>query len=163
MQKLFSVFPSEWWNGAKKDLNQMIEVFSLERPTRLELATSTLARWRSTRWATPANMVPRAGIEPATRGFSVLCSTNWAIWASGWSVLHPKKWRPRTGSNRRPPAWQAGVLTNWTTGPWAQRKSLYNYCLKMSTLFFSYSQLSFVGITMMCYRGRKKVANRKDL
>ena len=25
--------------------------------------------------------VPRAGIEPATRGFSVLCSTNWAIWA----------------------------------------------------------------------------------
>ena len=28
-----------------------------------------------------------------------------------------KKWRPGTGSNRRPPAWQAGVLTNWTTGP----------------------------------------------
>ena len=26
-------------------------------------------------------VVPRAGIEPATRGFSVLCSTNWAIWA----------------------------------------------------------------------------------
>ena len=26
----------------------------LERPTRLELATSTLARWRSTRWATAA-------------------------------------------------------------------------------------------------------------
>ena len=26
--------------------------------------------------------VPKAGIEPATRGFSVLCSTNWAIWAS---------------------------------------------------------------------------------
>ena len=25
--------------------------------------------------------MPRAGIEPATRGFSVLCSTNWAIWA----------------------------------------------------------------------------------
>ena len=26
--------------------------------------------------------MPRAGIEPATRGFSVRCSTNWAIWAS---------------------------------------------------------------------------------
>ena len=53
-------------------------------------------------------MVPRAGVEPATRGFSVLCSTNWAIWA---------KWRPGTDSNRRPLAWQASVLTNWTTGP----------------------------------------------
>ena len=28
-----------------------------------------------------------------------------------------KIWRPRTGSNRRPPAWQAGALTNWATGP----------------------------------------------
>ena len=27
------------------------------------------------------------------------------------------KWRPGTGSNRRPPAWQAGALTNWATGP----------------------------------------------
>ena len=26
-------------------------------------------------------------------------------------------WRPRWGSNPRPPAWQAGVLTNWTTWP----------------------------------------------
>ena len=26
-------------------------------------------------------------------------------------------WRPRTDSNRRPPAWQAGVLTDCTTGP----------------------------------------------
>ena len=44
----------------------------------------------STNWATrPYSIIfllitrkmPRAGIEPATRGFSVLCSTNWAIWA----------------------------------------------------------------------------------
>ena len=28
-----------------------------------------------------------------------------------------KNWRPGTGSNRRPLAWQASVLTNWTTGP----------------------------------------------
>ena len=26
--------------------------------------------------------MPKVGIEPTTRGFSVLCSTNWAIWAS---------------------------------------------------------------------------------
>ena len=33
--------------------------------------------------------MPRAGIEPATRGFSVLCSTNWAIWAFGlWTVVY---------------------------------------------------------------------------
>ena len=32
-------------------------------------------------WATSAYKIrmPRAGIEPATRGFSVLCSTDWAI------------------------------------------------------------------------------------
>ena len=57
-------------------------------------------------------MVPPVGIEPTTRGFSVLCSTNWATEAK------KIKWRPGTGSNRRPLAWQASVLTNWTTGPY---------------------------------------------
>ena len=33
----------------------------MERPTRLELATSTLARWRSTRWATAAYWETRMG------------------------------------------------------------------------------------------------------
>ena len=28
-------------------------------------------------------LVPRGGIEPPTRGFSVPCSTDWAIWAYG--------------------------------------------------------------------------------
>ena len=46
--------------------------------TGLEPATSTLARWRSTRWATSAFLVPPDGIEPSTRGFSVPCSTDWA-------------------------------------------------------------------------------------
>ena len=65
----------------------------LERVTRLELATSTLARWRSTGLATPASglpignlmrttksghklLVPPVGSEPTTRGFSVHCSTD---------------------------------------------------------------------------------------
>ncbi len=66
------------------------------------------------------SLVPRGGIEPPTLRFSVSCSTDWATEAS---VIFCKKnnkkyWRPRTGSNRRPPAWQAGALTNWATGPW---------------------------------------------
>ena len=50
------------------------------------------------------------GIEPSTRGFSVLCSTDWATEA--------KQWRPEWGSNPRPLAWQASVLTSWTTRPY---------------------------------------------
>ena len=54
-------------------------------------------------------MVPWGGIEPPTQGFSVPCSTDWAIKA--------KKWRPGRDSNPRPLAWQASVLTDWTTRP----------------------------------------------
>ena len=36
-----------------------------------------------------------------------------------WLILI---WRLRRGSNPRLPAWQAGILTNWTTGPCDQRK-----------------------------------------
>ena len=32
--------------------------------------------------------MPRAGIEPATQGFSVPCSTDWAIWACLLSLLN---------------------------------------------------------------------------
>ena len=46
-------------------------------------------------------MVVPAGIEPATRGFSVLCSTDWATEPS---------WRSGRGSNPRPPPWQGGIL-----------------------------------------------------
>ena len=97
-----------------------INYIKMERVTRLELATSTLARWRSTRWTKPAyfNVVPPVGIEPTTRGFSVPCSTDWATEAHIW--------RPEWGSNPRPLAWQASVLTNWTTGPsvwWEQQGS----------------------------------------
>ena len=49
-----------------------------------------------------------------------------ALPLSHTSIFVIKSWRPGTGSNRRPPAWQAGILTNWTTRPhhfykwWAQ-------------------------------------------
>ena len=46
--------------------------------------------------------------ERVTSSLPRTCSANWAIAAN---------WRLGTGSNRRPLAWQASVLTNWTTGP----------------------------------------------
>ena len=70
------------WNKER----QAFLIFFLERVTRLELATSTLARWRSTGWATPASLVPPVGIEPTTRGFSVRWSTYWATEAC-WADL----------------------------------------------------------------------------
>ena len=83
--------------------------FVLERITGLEPATSTLARWRSTKWAKSAYVVPPVGIEPTTLWFSVTCSTNWATEAY--------RWRLGWGSNPRPLAWQASALTNWATKP----------------------------------------------
>ena len=91
--------------------------FVLERITGLEPATSTLARWRSTKWAKSAKMVPPVGIEPTTQGFSVPCSTNWATEA----ILF-ERWRLGWGSNPRPLAWQASALTNWATKPFLSWK-----------------------------------------
>ena len=47
-------------------------------------------------------MVAPAGIEPATQGFSVLCSTDWAMEPS---------WRFVRDSNPWSSAWQADVIT----------------------------------------------------
>ena len=67
-------------------------------------------------YASQTRLVPWGGIEPPTRGFSVPCSTDWATKA--WQV-HDFKivWRLGRDSNSRPPPWQGGVLTNWTTEP----------------------------------------------
>ena len=65
-------------------------------------------------------MVPPVGIEPTTRGFSVLCSTNWATEADRWILL--RKWRLGWGSNPRPLAWQASALTNWATKPFSKKE-----------------------------------------
>ena len=34
-----------------------------------------------------------------------------------WGFFYFKCWRTGRDSNPRPPAWQAGILTDWTTGP----------------------------------------------
>ena len=61
-------------------------------------------------------MVAPAGIEPATQGFSVLCSTDWA--------MVPKKWRFVRDLNPWSPAWQAGVIDRYTNEPWLREKDL---------------------------------------
>ncbi len=89
------------------------------------------------------------GIEPTTVWLQVRCSTiephqhwcrgaesnhrHWDFQSHALPTELPRQnlfflfeidktiWRPRTGSNRRPPAWQAGALTNWATGPWYKK------------------------------------------
>ena len=56
------------------------------------------------------NMVPRLGIEPRTRRFSVYCSTNWAIWAY-WN------WWATRDLNPGPAGYEPDALTNWASGP----------------------------------------------
>ena len=102
-----------------------IKLKNLELVTGIEPATCWLQISCSASWATPAfNLVPRGGIEPPTQGFSVPCSTYWATEAYKYLIFWKCllftsifNWRPGRGSNPRPPAWQAGVLTICTTGP----------------------------------------------
>ena len=90
----------------------------MERMTRLELATSTLARWRSTRWAKSALKNMRSHILWCLRSESNQRHGDFQSPALPTELQRRKrKWRPGWGSNPRPLAWQASVLTNWTTGP----------------------------------------------
>ena len=63
----------------------------LERVTRLELATSTLARWRSTGWATPASLY-----RPSESNFF----DSWAV----------EQWCLRSESNQRHADFQSAAL-----------------------------------------------------
>ena len=60
--------------------------------------------------ALPLNYAPmerKTRFELATPSLARRCST---------TELFPH-WRPGWDSNPRPPPWQGGILTNWTTGP----------------------------------------------
>ena len=61
-------------------------------------------------------LVIRLGLEPKTPTLKVLCSTCWAS-ESNLMFFLSKVLRYGRDSNPRPPAWQAGILTNWTTTP----------------------------------------------
>ena len=93
----------------KRTLKKLSFKRPLERITRLELATSTLARWRSTRWAKSANR--GASGRNRTNDTRIFSPLLYRLSYRG------KLWRPGWGSNPRPLAWQASVLTNWTTRP----------------------------------------------
>ena len=107
----------------------------MERMTRLELATSTLARLRSTRWATSAYGAFGRNRTTDTGIFSPLL----------YRLSYKGKWRSGTGSNRRPLAWQASVLTSWTTGPYGgnNRTRTYDPLLVRQML----SQLSYAPVS----------------
>ena len=61
------------------------------------------------------------GIEPTNVGTTIRCVNHFATTAKIYILivgnLLGKRWRSGRDSNPRPPAWQAGILTNWTTGP----------------------------------------------
>ena len=90
--------------------------FKLERKTRFELATFTLARWRSTTEPLPhhnrtENWCLRVESNRRHKDFQSFALP---------TELQRQIWRPEGGSNPRPPAWQAGILTNWTIGPFSR-------------------------------------------
>ena len=59
-------------HGTMWNKERLAFLIFLERVTRLELATSTLARWRSTGWATPASGASGRNRTNDTRIFSPL-------------------------------------------------------------------------------------------
>lgn len=67
-------------------------------------------------------MVAPAGIEPATHGASIRCSTYWAT---------EPLWRSRRESNPRSPPWQGGVVNHFTTGPYGCGGRIRTYDLRI--------------------------------
>ena len=70
------VAPQQFLRLSRLPIPPLRLIAQMERKTRFELATSSLARRRSTAELLPHSMVPRPRIELGTRGFSVRCSTD---------------------------------------------------------------------------------------
>ena len=64
-----------------------------------------------------------------------LLITNQLLYRLSYTSVFGCKWRPGRGSNPRPLAWQASVLTNWTTGPfhWNEKCGTHTSHLGMVT------------------------------
>ena len=60
-------------------------------------------------------MVVPAGIEPATRGFSVLCSTDWAIWAIHVCRISAAHQLRGPDLNQRPSGYEPDELPDCST------------------------------------------------
>ena len=82
-------------------------VFILERKTRLELATPTLARLCSTEWATSAIFVDQIGIEPITFTLWV-CRSNRVSYKSKKGA-GGKYWLTSRGPFRSPHHFESGT------------------------------------------------------
>ena len=89
--------------------------------------------------------MPRTGIEPVTRGISVLCSTNWAIWAFFLCTFT----RQMTPSKKMHKKIAGAGFEPTTFGLWARRASrllhpasiftllLYTISIKISILILN--------------------------
>ena len=130
---------------SKNEKSTSREVLSfLERITGLEPATSTLARWRSTKWAKSAYGASGRNRTNDTGIFSPLLY-QLSYRGENRQFFVPRKWRLGWGSNPRPLAWQASALTNWATGPNGgnNRARTYDPLLVRQML----SQLSYASIS----------------
>ena len=63
------------------------------------------------------SLMPSSGIEPETRGFSVLCSTNWANWAwiagTGFEPMTFGLWARRASRLLHPAIYSIFNKTEW--------------------------------------------------
>ena len=88
---------------------------------------------------------PMIGLEPITCWLQISCSANWAT--SAYYGPHHRSYdefdgkRPRPGSNRWPPPWQGGALTNWATGPYTLKTAHKIFILTFP--FLSVSKLTY--------------------
>ena len=120
-----------WWaevdsnhRSRRRQIYSLIHLAALESAQNLSVASCAALWW--SRWLDsnpqPADYKSAAlPIELHRRVFGAL-GRNWTTDRQIFSLLlyrlsYQGIWRPKTGSNRRPPAWQAGALTNWATGP----------------------------------------------
>ena len=112
----------------------------VERDTRFELATFTLARWHSTTELIPHMWCPEPESNQRHEDFQSSALP---------TELSGLIWRPGRGSNPRPLAWQASVLTDWTTRPsgGSNRARTYDPLLVRQVL----SQLSYAPVSF-CFR-----------
>ena len=76
-----------------------------------------------------------------------------------YQLSYSSKWRPGSGSNRRPPAWQAGALTNWATGPWSLKCIVSGGWPPERMLLYLRNAL----LSSMNFRKRQKSLGKSDI
>ena len=122
-RQIYSLFPL----AAREPFHDWAKAI-LELVMGLEPATCWLQISCSASWATPAKCFIKLGASGRNRttDTGIFSPLLYLLSYRGIQVILLKMlvndlqaflWRPGRGSNPRPPAWQAGVLTICTTGP----------------------------------------------